>query len=165
MEKIRMTHKYWLMKTDPDVFSIEDLKSSPDQATHWDGVRNYQARNFMRDDMRAGDRVLFYHSRTDPAVVGTARVIRSGYPDDTAWDPFSKYYDPKSVPEKPIWYMVDIRLEKVFTRPIPLAGIRGTPGLENMMLLRKGVRLSVQPVTGEEFEIILGLSKKKAPKK
>ncbi|EFK96414.1 hypothetical protein LDC_1561 [sediment metagenome] len=148
------------MKTDPEVFSIEDLKNSPDQTTRWDGVRNYQARNFMRDEMRVGDRVLFYHSRTDPAVAGTASVVRSGYPDDTAWDPASKYYDPKSVPQNPIWYMVDIRLEKVFPYPIPLSRLRETPELEGMMLLRKGVRLSVQPVTREAFEIIMTLSEK-----
>jgi predicted RNA-binding protein with PUA-like domain len=156
-----MAKKYWLVKSDPDEFSIEDLKESPNQTECWDGVRNYQARNFMRDEMKVGDRVLFYHSQKNPSVVGTAKVVKPGYPDYTALDTKEKHFDPKSSPEKPIWYMVDIKLEKEFLRPLPLSELRQTPGLEDMMLLRKGMRLSIQPVTKKEFQIIVSLSKKK----
>lgn len=152
-----MAKKYWLMKTEPDVFSIRDLQKEPKQTAHWDGVRNYQARNIMRDQMKVGDGVLFYHSRTDPSVVGTARVLRAGYPDHTARDPKSKYYDPKSTEEKPVWYMVDIEFEKEFARPVPLPELRGVAGLEKMALLKRGMRLSVQPVTATEFRIVVKL--------
>ena len=151
-----MAKRYWQMKSEPTEFSIEDLASQPDQTDHWDGVRNYQARNFMRDEMQVGDGVLFYHSRTKPAVVGTATVVRAGYPDHTAWDPQSHHYDPKSTPENPIWFMVDIRFASRFKRPLPLAELRRIPGLENMTLLRRGNRLSVMPVTAKEFDIIVG---------
>ena len=147
----------WLMKSEPGDFSITDLKNRPDQTENWDGVRNYQARNFMRDKMRIKDRVLFYHSVVKPAVVGTARIVKAGYPDFTAWDPKSKHFDPKSTPENPIWYMVDICFESQFAEPIPLAKIRTVPGLENMLLLRKGMRLSIQPVTPKEFNIIVAM--------
>jgi predicted RNA-binding protein with PUA-like domain len=156
-----MAKQYWLMKSEPDVFSIQDLRKSPNQTSYWDGVRNYQARNFMRDQMRVGDRVLFYHSRIDPSVAGTAEVVKAGYPDHTAQDPKSKYYDPKSTPDKPIWTMVDIRFVSEFTKPIPLKELRRVSGLEGMVLLKKGVRLSVQPVTREEFRIIVAMAKKK----
>jgi len=152
-----MTVNYWLMKSEPSEFSITDLKNSPNQTEHWDGVRNYQARNFMRDKMRIGDRVLFYHSVVKPSVVGTASVVNTGYPDFTAWDPKNKHFDPKSTPENPIWYMVDIRFESQFAEPISLAKLRTVPGLENMMLLRKGMRLSIQPVTAKEFDIIVAM--------
>lgn len=152
-----MTANYWLMKSEPNEFSIEDLKNSPDQTAYWDGVRNYQARNFMRDKMQSGDRVLFYRSVVKPAVVGTARIVTTGYPDFTAWDPQSKYFDPKSTPENPIWYMVDICFEMQFAEPILLARLRTVPGLEKMMLLRKGMRLSIQPVTAKEFDIVVSL--------
>lgn len=154
-----MTVNYWLMKSEPNEFSIMDLKNSPGETAHWDGVRNYQARNFMRDKMRIGDRVLFYHSVVKPSVVGTARVVKTGYPDFTAWNPKSKYFDPRSTPENPIWYMVDIRLEMVFVEPISLSKLRTVPELEKMMLLRKGMRLSIQPVTADEFDIIVSLGK------
>jgi predicted RNA-binding protein with PUA-like domain len=154
-----MTVNYWLMKSEPNEFSIMDLKNSPGKTAHWDGVRNYQARNFMRDKMRVGDRVLFYHSVVKPSVVGTARVVKTGYPDFTAWDPKSKYFDPRSTLENPIWYMVDIRLEMEFVEPISLSKLRTVPGLEKMMLLRKGMRLSIQPVTANEFDIIVSLGK------
>jgi len=147
----------WLMKSEPTDFSIMDLKNSRNQTEHWDGVRNYQARNFMRDKMRIKDRVLFYHSVVNPSVVGTARVVKAGYPDFTAWDPKSKHFDPKSTPENPIWYMVDIRFESQFAEPIPLAKLRTIPGLKNMLLLRKGTRLSIQPVTTKEFDIIVSM--------
>lgn len=152
-----MTVNCWLMKSEPSEFSIMDLKNSPNQTECWDGVRNYQARNFMRDKMRTGDRVLFYHSVLKPSVVGTARVVKTGYPDFTAWDPKSKHFDPKSTPENPIWYMVDICFESQFAEPIPLARLRTVPGLENMMLLLKGMRLSIQPVTAKEFDIIVAM--------
>jgi predicted RNA-binding protein with PUA-like domain len=150
-----MTLNYWLMKSEPSEFSITDLKNKPNQTEHWDGVRNYQARNFMRDKMKINDRVLFYHSGVRPSVVGTARIVKTGYPDFTAWDPKNKHFDPKSTPENPIWYMVDIRFESQFAEPVPLARLRTVPGLENMFLLRKGMRLSIQPVTPEEFDIIV----------
>lgn len=149
--------KYWLMKTEPSVFSLDDLKNSPNQTTHWDGVRNYQARNFMRE-MQKGDRVLFYHSQSNPlAIVGIAEVVRTAYPDHTQFDPSSDHYDPKSDPENPRWDMVDIRFYQAFESPIPLAELRATPGLEEMALLRKGGRLSVQPVTVREWKIVLAL--------
>jgi predicted RNA-binding protein with PUA-like domain len=150
-----MAVNYWLMKSEPDEFSIADLKNRPNQTEHWDGVRNYQARNFMRDKMKINDRVLFYHSGVKPSVVGTARIVKTGYPDFTAWDPKNKHYDPKSTTEDPIWYMVDICFESQFAEPIPLARLRTVPGLENMVLLRKGMRLSIQPVTAKEFDIII----------
>ena len=143
------------MKSEPAEFSIADLKNRPNQTEHWDGVRNYQARNFMRDKMKINDRVLFYHSGVKPSVVGTARIVKTGYPDFTAWDPKNKHYDPKSTPEDPIWYMVDICFESQFAEPIPLARLRTVPGLENMVLLRKGMRISIQPVTAKEFDIII----------
>jgi len=146
---------YWLFKSEPGEFSIKDLKDSPGQTACWDGVRNFQARNFLRDMMHRGDRVLFHHSGKDPAVVGTARVVRAGYPDHTAWDPRSRHFDPKSSPEHPVWYMVDIRFETEFPRPLPIAELRKLPELRDMVLLRRGVRLSVQPVAQKEFHTIL----------
>ncbi|MFO8084383.1 MAG: EVE domain-containing protein [Desulfobacterales bacterium] len=149
--------KYWLVKSEPEVFSIDDLMESPCETTSWDGVRNYQARNFMRDEMKIGDSVLFYHSGKNPSVVGTARVAKEGYPDHTAWDDQSSHFDPKSTPENPIWYMVDIQLEKKFSKPFSLKALRGVKGLEEMILLKKGMRLSVQPVTKDQFDIITSL--------
>jgi len=157
-----MAIQHWLMKSEPGEFSIEDLKKRTDQTEPWDGVRNYQARNFMRDDMQIGDRVLFYHSGKNPAVVGTARIVKTGYPDPTAWDAGSNHFDSKSTPEKPIWFMVDIRLEEEFARPIPLAELRKISALKDMILLRRRNRLSVMPVTSEEFKTILSLTKRKA---
>lgn len=150
--------KFWLLKSDPDEFSILDLKRSPDQTACWDGVRNYQARNYLRDQIREGHSVLFFHSRVNPSIVGTAKVVRSGYADYTAWDSRSRHFDPKSTPENPIWYMVDIRLEQEFEEPLPLAFLRTFPELRDMVLLRKGSRLSVQPVTLEEFNTVLSLA-------
>jgi predicted RNA-binding protein with PUA-like domain len=151
--------KYWLMKSEPTTFSIDDLMARPDQTDHWDGVRNYQARNFLRDEIRKGDRVLFYHSGKMPAIVGTATVVRKGYPDATAWDPKSGHFDPKSTPDNPIWYMVDIRFESKFNAPLPLAGLRRFPELAGMLLLKRGMRLSVQPVTRSEFKFIVALAR------
>lgn len=154
-----MPHKYWLFKSEPESFSIDDLAASPDQTTFWDGVRNYQARNFLRDEVRPGDLVLFYHSNANPsAIVGLATVTAAGYPDHTAWDPSNHHYDPKSKQAAPTWYMVDIRLEEIFPRPLPLDELRGVAALNEMELLRKGSRLSVQPVRAAEFKTILKLA-------
>ena len=148
---------YWLVKSEPNTYSFSDLRSEDDGTAEWDGVRNYQARNTMRDDMKDGDGVLFYHSNVKPmAVVGTATVVREGYPDDTAWDPSSEHPDPKSTPDEPIWYMVDIKAESEFARPVTLEEIKQTPGLEKMALVNRS-RLSVQPVRPEEWRIIVDL--------
>ncbi len=151
--------KYWLMKTEPGCFSIDDLAALPGRTTSWDGVRNYQARNFMRDGMSEGDLILFYHSVKDPCVAGIARVARESYPDHTAWNPDDRHFDPKSTPEKPLWFMVDVQFVEKFERPVPLASLRGVKGLERMELLKKGSRLSVMPVTEEEFEIVSRLGR------
>jgi predicted RNA-binding protein with PUA-like domain len=142
------------MKTEPGCFSIDDLAAAPDQSSSWDGVRNYQARNFMRDDMSLGDLVLFYHSVTNPSVVGVARVAKEAYPDHTAWNPEDRHFDPKSRPEKPLWFMVDVQFVEKFSHPVPLSALRGVKGLEKMELLKKGSRLSVMPVSEEEFQIV-----------
>jgi predicted RNA-binding protein with PUA-like domain len=150
--------KYWLMKSEPGAYSIDDLAAQPNATDHWDGVRNYQARNIMRDEMTVGDKVLFYHSGKKPSVVGLAAVVREGYPDHTAWDPDSDHPDPRSTPENPVWYMVDIQLERIFDRPLPLAELRKEKKLAGMALLKKGMRLSVQPVTKSEFDHIVSLA-------
>jgi predicted RNA-binding protein with PUA-like domain len=151
--------KFWLVKTEPECFSIQHLAKQPKQTTCWSGVRNYQARNFMRDQMKLGDRVLVYHSSTDePAVVGIGTIARESYPDQTAWDKRDDHYDAASTPENPRWFMVDIRLEQIFKQPLPLAKLRGIAALKNMELLRKGSRLSVQPVRKSEFDAILKLA-------
>ena len=150
-----MAESYWLLKTEPGTFSIDNLANSPDRTTHWEGVRNYQARNMLRDDFQVGDHVLVYHSVKDPAVVGTATVVRAAYPDHFAWDPNSHYYDPKCDPENPRWFMVDICLDQKFGSPLPLADLREMAVLKEMELLRKGSRLSVQPVRRKEWTAIL----------
>ena len=150
--------QYWLMKSEPDAFALDDLAARPDGTEPWDGVRNYQARNMMRDQMQPGDQVFFYHSNCKvPGIVGIAEVVRSGYPDHTAFDPNAKYHDPKSDPDNPRWYMVDVTFEKKFPRQVPLAELRKTPGLEEMLLLKKGMRLSIQPVTKDQFDIVVSL--------
>jgi len=150
--------KCWLVKSEPDCFSIHDLATSPRQTTCWDGVRNYQARNFLRD-MRVGDPVLFYHSSAEPpAVAGRAVVVGEAYPDSTAWDPRQDHYDPKARPEDPIWLMVDLRLEEIFAEPLGLDRLRGVRELAGMELLKKGSRLSVQPVSPAQFEKVLELA-------
>lgn len=155
-----MTRQYWLMKSEPTTFSIDDLAAAPQQTTCWEGVRNYQARNLLRDQVQEDDAVIFYHSAcAQPACVGTARVVRRGYPDHHAWDPKHHYYDPKSSPEKPIWFMVDIRLDQRFAVPVTLTALRRQAGLQAMQLLRKGNRLSVQSVTKQEFDQIVKLGK------
>jgi predicted RNA-binding protein with PUA-like domain len=145
---------YWLIKSEPDVFSIHDLAKAKHKTTHWEGVRNYQARNFLRA-MQPGDRALFYHSNAAPsAVAGVVEIVRAAYPDPAAWDRKSDYHDPKASPENPIWSMVDVRLVEIFPREIPLEELRGVPALEGMELLRRGSRLSVTPVTPAQFRTI-----------
>ena len=154
-----MAVQYWLMKTEPATYSIDDLASEPKKTTCWEGVRNYQARNLLRDEIKKGDGVLFYHSACkEPAVVGTAVVARSGYPDSHALDPASKYFDEKSDPDDPRWFMVDIKLDRKFERPVTLALLREQKGLQGMVLLQKGSRLSVQPVKKSEFDRIVKLA-------
>jgi predicted RNA-binding protein with PUA-like domain len=149
---------YWLMKTEPSVFSWEDLQKLPNQTTQWEGVRNYQARNFMRDLMQQDDRVFFYHSVEKPqSIMGIAKVVREAYPDSFALDPNSDYYDPKSTPNNSRWVMVDIQWERSFTPPIPLEELKAIPQLAKMMLLQKGSRLSIQPVTVDEWNLICQL--------
>jgi predicted RNA-binding protein with PUA-like domain len=155
--------KYWLLKTEPSAYSIDDLAAAPDQTTCWDGVRNYQARNYMRDEMTAGDLALLYHSSVDPpAVVGTVKIVREAYPDPTAWDPSDLHYDEKSSPDSPRWLMVDVKLQEKFAKPIPLEKLRTVKALSDMELLRKGSRLSVQPVTKAQFDAVLKLAGKAA---
>ncbi len=150
--------QYWLMKSEPDTFGIDDLAQRPNGTEPWDGVRNYQARNMMRDQMRVGDGILFYHSNCkQPGVVGIAEVVREGYPDHTAWNPESNYHDPKSTPNNPRWYMVDVRFVRKLKRTITLEELKSRPELEEMPLVRKGNRLSVMPVTPEQWEFILSL--------
>ncbi|MEZ0576506.1 EVE domain-containing protein [Halodesulfovibrio aestuarii] len=153
---------YWLVKSEPGCYSIDTLENEPEQITSWDGVRNYQARNFMRDEMKLGDKVLFYHSVTNPSVVGLCEVVRESYPDHTAWDPEDGHFDPKSTEETPRWFMVDVKFVEKFPRAISLKELRQVPGLENMELLRKGSRLSVMPVNKKEFDIICNLAKEQA---
>ena len=150
--------RYWLFKSEPSAYSYSDLIGEDDRTAEWDGVRNYQARNFMRDEMKVGDRILFYHSEPGAqAVVGTARVVREAYPDHTAWDLADKHYDAKSPAEKPVWYMVDIQGETAFPRPVTLKEINEGPRLQSLGLVRKGNRLSIQPVTKQEWEDIVTL--------
>lgn len=154
--------QYWLMKSEPDVFSVDDLAASPNRTTSWDGVRNYQARNFMRA-MKVGDQVLFYHSNAKPpSVVGIAEVVRTAYPDATQFDPRDPHYDPASMPEQPRWDLVDIRFMYKFAAPLSLDLLRGQPGLKGMELLRKGSRLSVQPVRKAEWNQVVRLGRGRA---
>ena len=155
----RRPKHYWLMKSEPGAYSIDDLKR--DRKTFWDGVRNYQARNTMRDDMKMGDGVLFYHSNAKPTgVAGLAAICREGYPDHTAFDTKDKHFDPKSDPDKPRWIMVDIEFVEKFGSALPLADLRSNPDLEGMPLLRRGQRLSVQPVSREHFQLIARLGRR-----
>jgi predicted RNA-binding protein with PUA-like domain len=151
--------QYWLMKSEPNAFSIGDLAKLPKQTTCWDGVRNYQARNFMRA-MAIGDQVLFYHSNADPpAIVGIAEVVRTAYPDDTQFDKRSHHYDPASQPAAPRWDMVDITHRETFKTSVSLDRLRQASALTGMVLLRKGSRLSVQPVSASEWAVILKMAK------
>ncbi len=155
-----MATRHWLVKTEPTAFSFDDLVASADRTTCWDGVRNYQARNFMRDGMRRGDLALFYHSNAEPAaVVGVVRIVREAYPDRTAFDKSDPHYDARSKPEAPTWVMVDVQAAERFAHPVTLAELRQVEGLGQMALLQRGSRLSVQPVTPEEFAIVRGLGR------
>jgi predicted RNA-binding protein with PUA-like domain len=171
--------RFWLMKSEPEVFSIEDLRRADGQTTCWDGVRNYQARNFLRDEIKTGDGVLYYHSNAQPpGIAGEAVVvaapcvrtppapspapvgaghIRAGYPDFTAFDPNDPHYDPKSDPTHPTWYMVDVRFVRACKALIALDRLRSIPTLRSMLVLRRGMRLSVQPVTAREWDVIMAL--------
>ncbi len=156
------TTKYWLMKTEPTSYSIQDLAAEKKQITYWDGVRNYQARNYMRDDMQVGDKALFYHSNANPpAITGVATIVRESYPDHTSWDRENKHYDPKSTAQNPRWFMVDIKLDHIFSEPLPLGELRDVAALKDMELLRKGSRLSVQTVRKVEFDTVLKLAKRR----
>lgn len=173
------SRRFWLMKSEPDVFSIDDLRRAARRTTCWDGVRNYQARNLLRDEIRVDDGVLFYHSSADPpGIAGQAVVvappcvrtppapwpapvgaghIRAGYPDFTAFDPNDPHYDPKGDPTHPTWYMVDVRFVRACKTLIPLDRLRAMPALRNMLVVRRGIRLSVQPVTSREWDVIMAL--------
>ncbi len=149
---------YWLMKSEPDVFSIDALRASPGKKTIWEGVRNYQARNMMRDDMHKGELAFFYHSNcAEPGIAGIMEIAKQGYPDYTAFDPKEKYYDPDSDPDKPRWFMVDVRFKRKLKRVITLTELKGHKRLANMRLLQKGNRLSVMPVSAAEWKHILKL--------
>lgn len=150
--------RYWLMKSEPDVFGIDHLAERPQQTEPWDGVRNYQARNMMRDQMQVGDLALFYHSNTKPpGIVGIVEISRAGYPDHTAFDPDDPHYDPKSDPDNPRWFMVDVTLQRRLARKITLDELKANPELSEMRLVQKGNRLSVMPVEADEWRTILGL--------
>jgi predicted RNA-binding protein with PUA-like domain len=147
---------YWLMKSEPDVYNIDDLKRDPREP--WEGVRNYQARNMMRDDMKKGDQAFFYYSNCkEPGVYGIMKIIREAYPDDTQFDPRSKYYDPKSDPDDPRWLMVDVTYQRKLNRPITLRALKAQPELSDMLILRRGNRLSVTPVNDAHWKLILSL--------
>jgi len=149
---------FWLMKSEPSCFSIDDLENSPNKTWYWDGVRNYQARNFMRDDMKIGDKVFFYHSSCkQPGIVGVCEVASQAYPDYTAWDQTSDHPDSKSTPHNPIWYMVDVKFIKKFKKILTLEELRKYHELENFKLLQKGNRLSIFPVSNEHWKFITNL--------
>ncbi len=149
------------MKTEPSVFSFEDLRKRPRSTDHWEGVRNYQARNYMRDEMRKGDLVLFYHSQcAEPGVVGIAEISREAYPDFFSWDRRSRYYDSRSTQDRPRWFMVDVTWKRAFPRTVTLKEMRNTPGLRRMKVLQRGQRLSVMPVSKEEFDIISAMGER-----
>jgi predicted RNA-binding protein with PUA-like domain len=155
-----MARKYWLLKCEPETYNIDDLER--DGCTGWEGVRNYQARNFLRDEFRDGDGILFYASNAEPSgVTGVASVSRSAFPDPCAWDRKSAYYDAASTPDAPVWYSVEIQFEDKFPEIVPLAALKATAGLGKMVVTQKGSRLSVQPVTAAEFKIVLRLGRRK----
>lgn len=146
------------MKSEPDTFSIDDLQKRPEQTEHWDGVRNYQARNMMRDDMKIGDQVFFYHSNCElPGIVGIAEVVKESYPDFTAFDPDDKHFDPKSNPDKPTWFMVDVKFVRKLKRTISLQELKLKPELSDLALVRRGNRLSINPVSQDQWTFILNL--------
>lgn len=147
---------YWLFKSEPEEFSLDDLHASPKRTAMWDGVRNYQARNMMRDQMKVGDEGFFYHSNCKvPGIVGIVQVVQEGYPDPTAFDPEDKHYDPKSDPDNPRWYCVDVKYRRRLQRVIPLTELKANPALGDMALVRRGNRLSVMPVDDDAWRAIL----------
>ena len=151
---------YWLMKSEPDVFGIDHLAKAKNQTSAWDGVRNFQARNFLKNEMKVGDLAFFYHSSCDvPGIAGTMKVVREGYPDKTAFDPKNDHYDPDSNPEKPRWYVIDVRFEKKFDRIISLEELRthAQGKLKDMVVLKRGNRLSITPVMKSEWDFITSL--------
>jgi len=151
--------RYWLFKSEADVFSIDDLAAAKDGTTYWDGVRNYQARNLLRDEIRKGDLVLYYHSNSKPTgVAGVARVVRNAYPDPTQFDPRSEYHDPKSPPDDPRWLVVDVKFVRKLPRVIELSELKAHPALADMMVTQRGARLSVQPVTKAEYDAVLAMA-------
>lgn len=153
--------KYWLFKSEPDVFGIDHLAALPKGTDSWDGIRNYQARNFMRDDMKIGDQGFFYHSRSDPpGIVGIVEIVREAYPDHTALDPASPYHDPKATPDNPRWMMVDVAFRERFREIVPLGNLKSQKGLEDMVVAQKGSRLSITPVSAKEWKIVLRLAKR-----
>lgn len=150
-----MAKQYWLYKSEPDTFSIDDLANLPKQTEPWDGVRNYQARNYLRQ-AKTGDKVFFYHSNCKiPGIVGICEVVKSAYPDETAFDPKSKYHDPKSSPENPRWFCVDVKFKEKFKACLSLSELKENPALKELPLVRKGNRLSVMPVSKHEWDAIL----------
>ena len=152
--------QYWLIKSEPEVFSIDDLAKAKNQTTHWDGVRNYQARNFIRDEMKVGDKVIFYHSNAEPpAAVGICEIAKEGYPDFTAFDPTNIHYDSKSKKENPAWFMFDVKFISKFSQHVSIGEIKANKKLQKMKLVQPGNRLSVMPVTKEEFEKIVKMGR------
>ncbi|MFA7229209.1 MAG: EVE domain-containing protein [Melioribacteraceae bacterium] len=152
--------RYWLLKSEPEVFSIDDLANEKNQTTYWNGVRNYQARNFLRDDFKRGDKVIFYHSNAEPpAAVGICEIVKEGYPDFTAFDPDSDHFDPKSKKDSPTWFMVDIKFIGKFSRAVSIGEIKANKKLQKMPLIQRGNRLSVIPLTKDEFDELLRMSK------
>jgi predicted RNA-binding protein with PUA-like domain len=151
---------YWLFKSEPETFSIDALRQKSTQTEHWDGVRNYQVRNMLRDQVKKGDLVFFYHSNCiPPGIVGVVEVVKAGYPDYSAWDPTSHYFDPKSTAQKPQWFMVDIKFIEKFPRMITLDQLKRDPLLQRMQVCRRGNRLSITPVTKEEWQAIMRLAR------
>lgn len=156
--------RFWLFKSEPEAFSIDDLAGAERQTTGWNGVRNYQARNLLRDDIQVGDGVIFYHSSAKPpAAVGLAEVTRAGYPDPTQFEPTSSGFDPEARHDAARWFMVDVRFRERFARAVALDELRTVAGLEDMVLLQRGSRLSVQPVTADEWKLVTRLGRRAAP--
>ncbi len=152
--------QHWLLKSEPTNYSIFDLQNEKTQTTFWSGVRNHQARNFLRDSIKIGDEAFFYHSNAKPSsIMGLVKVVKNAYPDPTQFDPKSKYFDPRATPQKPIWFVVDVQLKSMFKNPLSIQHLKSLPQLSGMMLLKQGSRLSVQPVSKEHFDFILNHSK------
>ncbi|WP_438865611.1 EVE domain-containing protein [Neptunicella sp.] len=154
--------QYWLFKSEPDAFSIDDLAAMPNQTEHWDGIRNYQARNYLRDEVKLGDQVFFYHSSCkDVGIVGVAEVVKESYPDDSQFNPESNYFDPKANPDNPRWMMVDIKFKQKFDNILSLKNIKAMPEITEIGLVKKGHRLSIMPVTKQEWQFLYKAATKK----